>query len=322
MALTDQWPAGLRPQLWYDRLHEVVWRVKPDPAPISANQTWRVDPESARGLLFRWPRRIPTAYRTGIGNHVVRALRHHARVDLVDLPQPYEGVINVEVVHNKRSRRVMIETSDYPELNERAYADADLHFKMEFSLDGYGSRDRLLPGGYVPADPSIYRYLGHLRRLRDSAPPLFDVYGRYGLSMEKRQRPMEILRNSSSFDFFGGHGKVRYSRYLRELARSRICIDLPSMSSITFRMIDSLAIGCCIVGPPHTNQMQVPFVDGVHVKYCAPDYSDLEEVCVRLLSDESMRRTLIANSRGFFDQYLHPFQLGAYYIHHSLSLFS
>jgi hypothetical protein len=239
----------------------------------------------------------------------------------VDLPQPYDRVVNFEVVVERQRRLVMIETSDYPELNERAHSDADLHFKMEYSIAGYGPRDRLLPGGYVPADPSLFRYLGFLRRLRDDARALYEVYGRYGLSLEKRRTPMAILRNSTRFAFYGGEGKVRYSRYLQELARAQICIDLPSMSSITFRMIDSLAIGSCIVGPPHTNQMQVPFVDGMHVAYCAPDYSDLEEVCANLLADESTRRSMIANSRAFFDRYLHPTQLGAYYLHHCGRLF-
>jgi hypothetical protein len=62
-----------------------------------------------------------------------------------------------------------------------------------------------------------------------------------------------------------------------------------------------------------------PFVDGEHVAYCKPDYSDLEEVCVHYLENEDERRKLIRNSRAFFDTYLHPLQLGAYYVHHMLA---
>jgi hypothetical protein len=61
-----------------------------------------------------------------------------------------------------------------------------------------------------------------------------------------------------------------------------------------------------------------PFIDGVHVAYCRPDYADLEEVCMRYLNDEEARRALVRNSRTFFDTYLHPVQLGAYYLHHML----
>jgi hypothetical protein len=257
-----------------------------------------------------------------IGQQVLEAMGRHVRTEIGDLPQPYERVINVEFVVGDRTYRVMIETSDYPELNERAYADADLHFKMEYRKEGYGARDRLLPGGYVPNDPALYTYLPRLRAIRDNEPPRYAVSGRYGLSMEKRRKPLEILHASRRFDFYGGEGKVRYSRYLRETAQSRVCIDLPSMSSITFRMIDYLAIGTCIVGPPHTNQMQVPFENGVHVAYCRPDYADLEDVCAYYLEHEEARRALIANSRAFFDRYLHRDQLGPYYLHHCLARFA
>lgn len=312
----------LRPLTWYDRARELAWRIRPDAAPEATELTWYLDSALIRRMHIRWPRYIPSAYRTAIGNQVLGALRRHARVEIVDLPQNYDRVINIEAVLAGERRLIMIETSDYPEVNEQALADADLHFKMEFRREGYGGRERLLPGGYVPADSSLYRYLGWLRRLRDETSPTYEVYGRYGLSLEKRRRPMEILRSSNRFAFYGGHGKVRYSRYLQELAQAKICIDLPSMSSITFRMIDSLAIGCCIVGPPHTNQLQAPFIDGVHVAYCSPDYSDLEDVCARLLADETTRQALIANSRAFFDRYIHPVQLGAYYLHHCSMLFA
>ena len=257
-----------------------------------------------------------------IGQQVLEAMGRHVRTEIGDLPQPYERVINVEFVVGDRTYRVMIETSDYPELNERAYADADLHFKMEYRKGGYGARDRLLPGGYVPNDPALYTYLPRLRAIRDNERPRYAVSGRYGLSMEKRRKPLEILHASRRFDFYGGEGKVRYSRYLRETAQSRVCIDLPSMSSITFRMIDYLAIGTCIVGPPHTNQMQVSFENGVHVAYCRSDYADLEDVCAYYLEHEEARRALIANSRAFFDRYLHRDQLGPYYLHHCLARFA
>jgi hypothetical protein len=213
----------------------------------------------------------------------------------------------------------MVETSDYAALNEAAYENAALYFKMEYDKNGYGNRDRLLPGGYTPNDLSLYRYLPRLRKLRDEKPPRYEVSGRYGLSLEKRRLPIEILRRSTRFRYYGGEGKVRYSRYLREVARSKVCIDLPSMSSVTFRMIDYLAIGSCIVGPPHTNLMIKPFVPGVHVAYCRPDYSDLEDICLYYLNHEAERRALVRRSREFFDTYLHPDQLGAYYVHHILA---
>lgn len=306
-----------QPRFWLDKGTELAWRALPGPTLPPPKLTWPVDREALRDVVVRWPW-VEWKARRMIGVQVRHWLSQYVRTVDADIPQPHERVIVFEVEIRGRRHTVMVETSDYAELNEAAYADAELYFKMEFSKDGYGDRERLRPGGYTPNDLAIYSYLPRLRAMRDHAPPLYEVSGRYGLSMEKRRVPMEILRNSTRFRFYGGEGKVRYSRYLREVARSRVCIDLPSMSSVTFRMIDYLAIGTCIVGPPHTNKMIEPFIDGVHVAYCRPDYADLEEVCVRYLEDEDARRALVRNSRNFFDTYLHPVQLGAYYLHHML----
>jgi hypothetical protein len=306
-----------QPRFWLDKGTELAWRTLPGPAAQPPKLTWPVDHEALRDVVVRWPW-VEWKARRMIGVQVRHWLSHYVRTEDADIPQPFDRVITFEVDIRGRRHTVMVETSDYAELNEAAYAASALYFKMEFATEGYGVRDRLLPGGYTPNDLAIYRYLARLRAMRDEAPALYEVSGRYGLSMEKRRVPMEILRGSRRFTFYGGEGKVRDSRYLREVARSRVCIDLPSMSSVTFRMIDYLAIGTCIVGPPHTNKMIEPFIDGVHVAYCKPDYSDLEEVCVRYLEDETARLALVRNSRAFFDTHLHPVQLGAYYVHHML----
>lgn len=317
MSLLRRLAANAHPRSLLDRGIELAWRTLPGPPPIAPPLTWPVDRDALRDVTIRWPH-VEWKARRLIGEQVRFWLGRYVRTVDADIPQRFDRVITFEVDIAGRRHQVMVETSDYAELNEDAYAAAPLYFKMEFAKDGYGDRDRLLPGGYTPNDLAIYRYLPRLRRLRDEAPPLYEVSGRYGLSMEKRRRPMEILRHSTRFTYYGGEGKVRYSRYLREVARSRVCIDLPSMSSVTFRMIDYLAIGTCIVGPPHTNRMIEPFEDGVHVAYCQPDYSDLEAVCARLLDDDAARRALVRNSRAFFDRNLHPDQLGAYYLHHIL----
>ena len=145
-------------------------------------------------------------------------------------------------------------------------------------------------------------------------PPLHDVHGRFGLSFEARRKALEILKASSAFRFFGGQAKVRYGSFLREVARSKICIDLPSYSPITFRLIDYLAIGACIIGPPHQSRLHVPLQDRVHLVYCKPDYSDLEALCSRYLEQDTERRALVEHSRTFFDAHLHRDQLASYYL--------
>jgi hypothetical protein len=64
----------------------------------------------------------------------------------------------------------------------------------------------------------------------------------------------------------------------------------------------------------------VPLEDRVHVVYCKPDYSDLEELCVYYLRHDADRRRLVENSRGFFDSFLSGRQLAAYYLAHCARL--
>lgn len=311
----------VNPATWSERALERYWQMFPKGSVDPVTLTWPVDRGQLQDVRIRWPNRTSYEWapRKIWGDQVRAALGRFVQVDDTDLPQPYQGVINFEFVRGGRSSRVIVETSDYAPLNEDAYRDADLHFKMEFALEGYGARDRLLPGGYINNDAAIYRYLPRLREIRDHAKPEHEVHGRFGLSLEKRRRPMEILGASRRFRFFGGQGKVRYRRFLDEVARSKVCIDLPSMSSITFRMVDYLAIGSCIVGPPHTNRLLMPFENGVHCAYCLPDYSDLEAVCEHYLTHEDERLALIRQSRAFFDAYVHRDQMASYYLHHCLT---
>lgn len=302
------------PRQWWDKGFEFLWSRWPAHSIDRVRLTWKVDPAAIADTVIRWPTHYQWEPRRIWGDQIWKALSRFVRVDHVDIPQVFDRVITAEALIGGRRIVFNVETSDYAPLNEDAYAACDLHFKMEYSLEGYGERDHLLPGGYLNNDAAVYSYLPRLRYIRDRLPPLHDVHGRYGLSMEKRRRPMEILRASTAFRFYGGEGKVRYSRYLTEVARSRVCIDLPSMSSIPFRVLDYLAIGTCAVGPPHTNQLLRPLKPGVHVAYCRPDYSDLEEVCLHYLEHDEERLELVRNSRAFFDAYVHRDQMASFYL--------
>lgn len=315
-----EWPTNwwrlASPSAWWERAGDVALKLSaPDVNVPPERLTWPVEKHDLDRMAIHWPE---GAKHSVMGKQLVAAFRRFVHVEIRSIPQPHRGCISITVVIDGEPRNVVIEISDFAPLDEDAYKQADLHFKMEYSKEGYGERLRLLPGGYINGSSDLYAYLPYLRRMRDSLPPRFQVYGRYSLSMEKRRKPLKILHAATGFRFTGGEGKVRYRKYLEEVARSQICIDLPSMSSITWRMVELLAVGSCIVGPPHTNRMQVPFVDRVHVAYCRPDYSDLEEVCMYYLENEDKARELVRNSREFFDTYLHRDQLAMYYLYHCL----
>jgi hypothetical protein len=62
-------------------------------------------------------------------------------------------VICFTLIHRGRTFRVNFELSDYLPLNEEAYKHADLYFKMQLGLEGYGDRSRLVPGGHLVRRP-------------------------------------------------------------------------------------------------------------------------------------------------------------------------
>ena len=312
----------MSPQYWSGRAIDACWRWQAAPASEPAQLTWQLDHGLLREAAIVWPAVYEWAPFRNWGDQLRTALSRFVPTSIGDVPQPYKGVITFTLTHRNRRFRVNVEVSDYLDLNEAAYDDADLHFKMQYRLEGYGERERLLPGGYLNNHPDIYAFLPRLRALRDGGDPLYDVHGRFGLSFEARRRAIAILSSSSAFRFLGGQTKVRYGSFLREVARSRICIDLPSYSPITFRLIDYLAIGCCVIGPPHTARLHVPLEDRTHLVYCKPDYSDLEELCCHYLERDDERRRLVENSRRFFDRYLYRDQLAAYYLNQCTHLFA
>ncbi len=314
--------ALLSPQYWQGRAVDTYWRWRAAPRGEPEPLTWPLQRDLLREVSIVWPAVYEWAPFRNWGEQLREALSRFVSISVGDVPQPYKGVIVFLLSHHGRRFRVNVEVSDYLDLNETAYDQADLHFKMQYRLEGYGARDRLAPGGYLNNHRDIYAFLPRLRSLRDQAPPLYDVHGRFGLSFEVRRKAIAILSASSAFQFIGGQAKVRYGSFLREVARSRVCIDLPSYSPITFRLIDYLAIGSCVIGPPHAARLHVPLEDRVHLVYCKPDYSDLEELCVYYLTHEAERQRLVEASRRFFDRCLSPDQLAAYYLSQCVRLFS
>jgi hypothetical protein len=107
---------------------------------------------------------------------------------------------------------------------------------------------------------------------------------------------------------------VRYSRFLREAVRSKICIDVPGNADVCCRLVDYLAIGACVIGFKPRTEFHVPLVDGKHIVFAKPDLSDLTNLCEQFLHNIEQREQIANNARNFFDQYLHRDQIAAYYL--------
>jgi hypothetical protein len=125
---------------------------------------------------------------------------------------------------------------------------------------------------------------------------------------------MAILNGQQKFAFLGGLVKKKYADYLKEIAGARICIDLPGTGDFCFRLVEYLALGSCIIGPPHRTALPVPLIDRRHIVYTRDDLSDLTELCDYYLRNEAAREELCHNSRQYFDQHLNRDSLIAYYL--------
>jgi Glycosyl transferases group 1 len=282
--------------------------------------TWPVE---RRALRIAWP----TSYewppaRNWVEPILTGILANGVEVERRSIPQPHEGIVVLEATAGRVASPIVIDYSDRLVVSAGAGAEAAIYFKMQHSTAGY-PHENVVPGGYVTASPRVYRYLRALRAVRGRPRFVSDVYGRFGLrsQAETRRRAFEILSGRSDLRYRGslfrydeGPEKVPYVRYLREIARSKVCVDLPGKGPLCFRLADYLAVGACVVGPPLAAQLHVPLVNGEHVINCSPDLSDLGEVCARLVRDRQERERIARNARDYFDRYLHRKQLAAYYL--------
>ena len=305
------WKNIFKLQTWQDVATELFWRAtantKSDTAP-----SWPLDEEKLTKTVIEWP----AAYlRHKWLIHIQTGLAHHVHLEIKEIPQPDGAVALINLIKNGSRYLVAIDFSDYVTIDHKIVKAAPIYFKMQFHRNGYPF-ENVIPGGYIPNNVNLYTYLPHVRAIQANKRPYFDVTGRFSLEFAKgiRQKALKILSEQKAFNFQGSAKAVRYSRFLRELVRSRICVDLPGNGDFCFRLIDYLAVGSCIIGPKHGNKLHVTLEDRKHIVYTKADLSDLVALCKYYLDHEEERKALCRNSREFFDRYLHHDQIAAYYL--------
>jgi hypothetical protein len=304
---------------WRDLAFEYGMHMRPAGQP-AVPPTWPVDPEQARGVAIRWPE----SYRCPEAGKWVNALRDGLKKTVPmkrePVPQSSDGVVVFQLIRGKKAYDIAVDYWDYADrIDEGILARTACYFKMQYARTGYGS-NRVIPGGYVAASRAVYHYLPYLRAVRESGIAAYDVYGRFGtrFAIQVRESAVQRLTNQDEFRYEGGLRMVRYSRYLRQVARAKICIDLPGNGDFCYRLVDYLAIGSCVIGPRHGTSFPVPLVDREHVVYTKDDLSDLVPLCKHYLDHPGERERIARNAREYFDRYLHSRQLADYYLNESL----
>lgn len=274
-----------------------------------------IDAKKLENVAVYWPGKYQWPAAEKWVNSILRGLQKFVRVYLKKIPQPYKGIVVIHWVNNHATHEVAIDYSDYPGLNEKCAGRCRPYFKMQYDSQGYSPK-HVVPGGFVPGGNELYRYLPYLRTLRDKGAFSYDVYGlySYNFAVDVRKRAVDILRRQGTFRYEGGGQTIRYSRYLREIAQSKICIDLPGNGDFCFRLIEYLAVGACIIGPRHRTVLHHHLVDRKHVVFTKDDLTDLVPLCAFYLENDEAREEMCRESRAFFDSYLHRDQLAAYYL--------
>jgi hypothetical protein len=277
--------------------------------------SWALPTDFRTRARLAWPRVYDWEHAHEWMDSLLDGFDQHLNVEYADIPQRFRHIVNVRLSFYGLGRTIAIDYSDYPDIDEACLDEVDWYFKMQYADSGYAS-DRVVPGGFVARGRELYRYLALVRATRARSAFPGDVFGAFSsnYAQDIRRRALELLTDQGSFRFEGGTHVLRYSSYLRKIARSKVCVDLPGNGPLCFRLVEYLAVGTCIVAAPHAARLHVPLVDGKHLAYSSPDLSDLPTVAAALVFDEERREQLAANARAFFDAYLHPRQLAAYYI--------
>lgn len=259
---------------------------------------------------YRWPPAASWLEPIRLGLEPLVELRR------ASLPyEPIRHVLPFEIEIAGRRHAIAVDYGDDVALDPRLLRDYAIVFKMQYRLEGYGS-EQVVPGGFVPNGMSLYRFLPHLRRLRDGGRRTSDAYGRFGDDkvVPIRDHAVELLQSQRSFRYRGGFGRVRYSGSLVDAASARTCVDLPGLGPLCFRLVDYLAIGVPIVSPPHLCRLHVQLEEGVHLVYCRADLSDLVETIEGLLAAPLRADQLAREARNFFDQHLDYRRLAGHYL--------
>lgn len=285
---------------------------------VSENAKWSNQLPRSQCLMIRWPRR----YEWDAASDWVDLIRDHLRLDAAfsfsdSIPQPYKGTVIFEADDGNEIIRVAIGYSDYLPIDLDCERNVDLYFKMQFDKNGYDS-DKVVAGGYVADGKRLYLALNRLRRIRAKNTFDHDVFGRFSLDYapDIRTKAHNLLKAQTKFVYGGALNKVSYVQFLNEISKSKVCIDLPGLGPLCFRLVNYLAIGSCVIAYPHESLLHVPLVDRKHIVYCRKDMSDLVDLCSYYIDNDVEREQIAANARQFFDENLHISNLSLYYRWH------
>jgi glycosyl transferase family 1 len=295
------------------RLAELPARLRPRARAVE--KTWPLSASDLQRVRITWPSRYRWPAGRGIFETQKDALSDLGVLAVGDVEQAFQGALRLECAVDGERHSVFLDMSDYPDaVNEEALEQSGIYFKGMFREQGYGD-PRILPAGYTVTGRDYYRYYRPFRS-RYNGRRTIDVLGRFGLKFqpELRQKAVDMLAAAKDLNFVGAGGKVRYSRFLREIAAARLSLHVAGNGPFTHRVTEFLGLGSCMISVRFPLALHVPLVPGVHYVTFADDLSDLVDVCRYYIQHEDERERIAAAGCEYFERYLHFDQLAGYYV--------
>jgi hypothetical protein len=302
-----------------DRIAELPFRLRP--AVRAETTTWPVSAQELATVRIVWPSRPQWAMAAAITETLSTGLARLGVLQFEPTVQTHRGVIMLDCHVNDRLFRVALDYADlHDAINGDALTECQLYIKLQYAEEGY-SDSRIIPGGYPVTGLDYYRYYRPFRDRFANARQI-GVLGRFGFTFqgELRRKAVALLTAATDIDFVGTGKKVRYSRFLRDAASARLCLDLPGNGRFTHRVAEFLGLGSCLIAPRYPVALHVPLVPNKHYVALADDLSDLVESCRYYLSHDEERESIANAGREYFDRYLHCDQLATYYVRRILQL--
>lgn len=296
-----------------DRLVELPYRIRP--VRRADVLTWTVSQAERARIRITWPSAYQWSHAGSFADSLKTALARTGILRLAPLPQVLRGTVRLLCTIDDRAHIVAIDYMDKPNsVNADALAECSLYLKFQYREEGYAD-SRIVAGGYSVSNCDYYRYYRAFRSRRDDERRI-GVLGRFSYKFQGELRGMavDMLSNAQDVHFVGAGSRVRYSRFLREVASARLSLDLPGNGPFTFRVPEFLGLGTCLISPRYPTALHRPLVPGVHYIAIADDLSDLLEKCRYYLAHEDERAAIAKAGQDFFDRYLHCDQVASYFL--------
>lgn len=304
-----------------DRLVELPFRMRTS-AP-AGTATWSITAAERERVRVLWPSTYQWKHASSFVDTIKLSMARLGMLRIGATPQIYPGVLRLFCSVDRRVHVLAVDYADHCDaINRDALAECSLYVKFQFREEGYAD-SRIIPGGYPVSGADYYKYYGAFRA-RQADDVRIGVLGRFGFKFqgELRAKAVGMLSDARDIRFVGAGSRVRYSRFLRDVACARLSLDLPGNGPFTFRVPEFLGLGTCLISPRYPTILHQPLTPGIHYVEIADDLSDLLDVCRYYLSHEEERAAIARAGRDFFDRYLHCDHLASYYVRTLLDRFA